>query len=207
MSASPSPFVFLASRSPRRQELLRQLGVRFDELRFREASGRPQDVIESALDAEPAHHYVERLARTKATVGWQQVQRRVLPLHPVLAADTEVALDGTIFGKPADASDAVRMLGRLSGRTHQVFTAVALRWKDEFAVEVSRTDVTFRVLSAEEIDRYVATGEPFDKAGGYAIQGRAAAFANRIEGSYSGVMGLPLFETAELLARIGHPVL
>src|SRR4051812_10464062 len=104
------PFVFLASRSPRRQELLRQLGVRFDELRFREAAGRPADVVEGALDAEPPHHYVERIARTKAAVGWQQVQRRVLPLHPVLAADTEVAVDGVIFGKPTDAPDAARML-------------------------------------------------------------------------------------------------
>ena len=201
------PFVFLASRSPRRQELLRQLGVRFDELRFREAAGRPPDLVEGALDAEPPHHYVERIARTKATVGWQQVQRRVLPLHPVLAADTEVALDGAIFGKPTDAGDAARMLGRLSGRTHEVLTAVALRWQEELLVEVSRSDVTFRTLTAAEIDRYVATGEPFDKAGAYAIQGRAAAFINRIEGSYSGVMGLPLFETAELLARIGFPVL
>ncbi len=204
---NPQPFVFLASRSPRRQELLRQLGVRFDELRFREAPGRPADVVEGALDAEPPHHYVERIARTKATVGWQQVQRRVLPLHPVLAADTEVALDGVIFGKPADAADAVRMLTRLAGRTHQVLTAVALRWQEELLVEVSRTEVTFRALTAQDIERYVATGEPFDKAGAYAIQGRAAAFVSRIEGSYSGVMGLPLYETAELLARIGFPVL
>jgi septum formation protein len=201
------PFVFLASRSPRRQDLLRQLGVRFDELRFREAAGRPADVVEGALDAEPPHHYVERIARTKATVGWQQVLRRVLPQHPVLAADTEVSVDGTIFGKPADAVDAGRMLNRLSGRTHEVLTAVALRWQEELLVEVSRSEVTFRTLSAAEIDRYVGTGEPFDKAGAYAIQGRAAAFVSRIDGSYSGVMGLPLFETAELLARIGFPVL
>src|SRR4051794_19271724 len=159
------PFVFLASRSPRRHELLRQIGVRFDELRFREAAGRPADVVEDALDAEPPHHYVERIARTKAAVGWQQVLRRVLPQHPVIAADTEVALDGTIFGKPRDATDASRMLSRLSGGTHQVLTAVALRWQDELLVEVSRSDVTFRALTTDEIDRYVATGEPFDKAG------------------------------------------
>lgn len=201
------PYVYLASRSPRRQELLRQVGIRFDELRLREAAGRPPDVVEGAFDAEPPHHYVERIARTKATVGWQQVQRRVLPQHPVVAADTEVALDGSIFGKPTDASDAVRMLSRLAGRTHQVLTAVALRWQDELLVEVSRSEVTFRALTTQEIDRYVATGEPFDKAGAYAIQGRAAAFVSRIEGSYSGVMGLPLYETAELLARIGFPVL
>jgi len=204
---STQPFVYLASRSPRRQELLRQLNVRFDELRFREAAGRPADVVEGALDAEPPHHYVERIARTKASVGWQQVQRRVLPQRAVLAADTEVAVDGAIFGKPADAQDAKRMLSRLSGRTHEVLTAVALRWQDELLVEVSRSEVTFRTLSGDEIERYVGSGEPFDKAGAYAIQGRAAAFVSRLEGSYSGVMGLPLYETAELLARIGFPVL
>lgn len=204
---SSQPYVFLASRSPRRQELLRQLGVRFDELRFREATGRPADVVEGALDAEPPHHYVERIARTKATVGWQQVQRRALPLRPVVAADTEVTLDGAIFGKPADATDASRMLARLSGRTHHVLTAVALRWQDELLVEISHSQVTFRTLSPVEIETYVATGEPSDKAGAYAIQGRAACFISSIEGSYSGVMGLPLYETAELLARIGFPVL
>lgn len=205
MTAQP-PFVYLASRSPRRQELLRQLGVRFDELRFREAAGRPPDVVEGALDAEPPHHYVERIARTKASVGWQQLQRRVLPQRPVLAADTEVSIDGTIFGKPADAMDARRMLSRLSGRSHEVLTAVALRWQDELLVEVSRSQVTFRALSNDDIERYVATGEPFDKAGAYAIQGRAAALITHLSGSYSGVMGLPLHETAELLARIGFPV-
>ena len=205
MTGQP-PFVYLASRSPRRQELLRQLGVRFDELRFREAAGRPPDVVEGALDAEPPHHYVERIARTKASVGWQQLQRRVLPQHPVLAADTEVSIDGTIFGKPADATDARRMLSRLSGRSHEVLTAVALRWQEELLVEVSRSQVTFRTLTNDDIERYVATGEPFDKAGAYAIQGRAAAFITHLSGSYSGVMGLPLHETAELLARIGFPV-
>ena len=140
-------------------------------------------------------------------MGWQQVQRRVLPQRAVLAADTEVAVDGAIFGKPADAQDATRMLSRLSGRTHEVLTAVALRWQDELLVEVSRSQVTFRTLSADEIERYVGSGEPFDKAGAYAIQGRAAAFVSRLEGSYSGVVGLPLYETAELLARIGFPVL
>ena len=204
---STAPLVYLASRSTRRQDLLRQLGIRFEELRFREAPGRPPDVVEGARDAEPPHHYVERIARTKATVGWLQVQRRMLSEHPVLAADTEVALDGIIFGKPGDAAEAIRMLGRLSGRTHQVITAVALRWQEELVVEIAQTEVTFRTLGAPEIERYVATGEPFDKAGGYAIQGRAAAFASRIEGSYSGVMGLPLYETAELLARIDFPVL
>ncbi len=204
---NPQPFVYLASRSPRRQDLLRQLGVRFDELRFREAPGRPPDVVEGALDTEPPLHYVERIARTKVNVGWLQLQRRALAEHPVLAADTEVALDGVIFGKPTDADDAARMLARLAGRTHQVLTAVAVRWRDDVAVAVSRSEVTFRELTPEELQHYVGTGEPFDKAGAYAIQGRAAAFISHLDGSYSGVMGLPLYETAELLAGIGMPVL
>jgi septum formation protein len=125
----------------------------------------------------------------------------------VLGADTEVVLDGAIFGKPADAVDAVRMLTLLSGRTHDVLTAVGIRWQRQLALAVSASQVTFRTLSPEEIERYVATDEWRDKAGSYAIQGRAAAFASRLEGSYSGVMGLPLYETAEILARIGFPVL
>ena len=205
--ATQAPLVYLASRSPRRQELLRQIGLRFEELRLREAPGRAPDVVEGARDAEPPLHYVERLARTKASVGWQQMQRRVLPPHPVLGADTEVALDGAIFGKPQDPAEAVRMLARLSGRTHQVFSAVAIRWNDDVGVEVSQSEVTLRTLDTVEIERYVATGEPFDKAGGYAIQGRAGAFVAHISGSYSGVMGLPLYETAALLTRIGFPVL
>ena len=127
--AASAPFVYLASRSPRRQELLRQLGIRFEELRLREAAGRAPDVIEEAQDREPPLHYVERIARTKASVGWQQTLRRALPVYPVLGADTEVALEGVIFGKPADAADARRMLARLSGRTHQVISAVAIRWR------------------------------------------------------------------------------
>ena len=126
---------------------------------------------------------------------------------PVLGADTEVVLDGAIFGKPDDAADAARMLALLSGRTHEVLTAIALRWERQIVLAVSVSAVTLRELTADEIAHYVATGEPFDKAGGYAVQGRAAAFIRRIEGSYSGVMGLPLYETAEALARIGFPVL
>lgn len=199
--------IYLASQSPRRQELLRQLGVEFDLLLLREAAGRPRDVEEVARDGEPALHYVERIARTKAVVGGNAMLRRGLPPRPVLAADTEVVLDGEIFGKPRDAHDATRMLARLAGRTHQVSTAVALFWEDEEAAEVVTSTVTFRPLAREEIERYVAIGESADKAGAYAIQGRAAAFIARIEGSYSGVMGLPLCETAALLARIGFPVL
>ena len=202
-----APAIYVASQSPRRHELLRQLGVDFDVLLLREAAGRPRDVEEVARDGEPALHYVERIARTKASIGGAQTQRRGLPPRPVLGADTEVVLDGTIFGKPRDAGDAARMLERLSGRTHQVSTAVAVFWNGEETAEIVTSAVTFRPLERAEIDRYVATGESADKAGAYAIQGRAAAFIERLEGSYSGVMGLPLCETAAILARIGFPVL
>jgi septum formation protein len=199
--------VYLASKSPRRAELLRQLGIEFVPLRVREASGRERDIVEGARDAEPALHYVERIARTKAAIGWQRMLQRGLPPHPVLGADTEVVLDGGIFGKPADAADAARMLSALSGRTHQVLTAVAFCWEQQIVAEISTSAVTFRELGRDEIGRYVATEEPFDKAGAYAVQGRAAAFVSRIEGSHSGVVGLPLYETAQALAAIGFAVL
>jgi septum formation protein len=202
-----APVVYLASKSPRREELLRQLGVEFATLRVREAPGRERDVDEGARDAEPPLHYVERIARTKAAVGWQRMVQRGLSPRPVLSADTEVVLDGVIFGKPKDAADAARMLTRLSNRTHQVLTAVALCWDQQMVAEISTSMVTLTDLKPEEIDRYVATGEPFDKAGAYAVQGRAASFVRRIEGSYSGVMGLPLYETAQALAGLGFPVL
>ena len=199
--------IYLASRSPRRQELLRQLGVDFDELRLREAPGRDPDIVEGPREGESAPDYVKRIARTKANVGWERMTERGLPARPVMGADTEVVLDGHIFGKPADAPHALEMLDRLSGRTHQVLTVVALRWEREFVILPSITLVTMRELTAEELARYVATGEPVGKAGAYAIQGIAAAFITRIEGTYSGVMGLPLAETAAALARIGRPVL
>ena len=202
-----SPVVYLASKSARREELLRQLGIEFTTLRVREAPGREPDVEEGARDAEPALHYVERIARTKATVGWQRMLQRGLPPRPVLGADTEVVLDGVIFGKPKDAADAVRMLTALSNRSHQVLTAVAFCWEQQMVADISTSIVTFRELKRDEIERYIATGEPFDKAGAYAVQGRAASFVSRIEGSYSGVMGLPLYETAAALAGIGFPVL
>jgi septum formation protein len=202
-----APHILLASKSPRRQQLLRQLGVDFDLLKLREAAGRDRDIDEAAKDAEPPLHYVERMARTKAGVAWQRMQQRMLTERPVLSADTEVVLNGVIFGKPVDAADATRMLQRLSGKTHQVITAVAVRWHDRTEVEISVSNVSFRELTAEEIQHYIATGESADKAGAYAIQGRAAAFITRIEGSFSGVVGLPLAETASLLARVGMPVL
>jgi len=182
------PSIYLASTSPRRQELLHQLGVEFEVLRLREASGRDRDVDEVARDGEP-------------------MKSRRLPERPVLGADTEVVRDGVVFGKPEDDDDAIRMLSALSGRTHQVLTAVALRFGDRTEVEVSASDVTFTKISAAEIKRYVALGECADKAGAYAIQGRAAAFITRVDGSYSGVMGLPLAETATLLRRLGFPVI
>ena len=202
-----TPLVYLASKSPRREELLRQLGIEFTAIRVREAPGRDRDVEEGALDAEPPRHYVERIARTKAAVGWRRMERRSLTPRPVLAADTEVVIADRPLGKPDDAADAAAMLMRLSATTHQVITAVALHWRLQVVAAVSISQVTFRAITEDEIQRYVATGEPFDKAGAYAIQGRAAAFVSRIEGSYSGVMGLPLFETGEILAKIGLHVL
>ena len=199
--------IYLASKSPRRRELLRQLGVAFEELHLREAAGRNRDVVEEALDGEPPAHYVERIARTKAAVGWKRMEQRNLEVRPVLGADTEVVLGGIVFGKPRDAAHAAEMLARLSGQRHDVLTGVALKHGDDIAFSLSTSRVTFRRLSADEIGRYVATGEALDKAGAYAIQGRASAFISRLEGSYSGVMGLSLFETAELLAKAGIPVL
>ena len=199
--------IYLASKSPRRRELLRQLGVAFEELHLREAAGRSRDVVEEALDGEPAAHYVERIARTKAAIGWKRMEQRKLEAHPVLGADTEVVHEGAVLGKPRDAADAARMLSLLAGRRHEVLTGVALKHGDDIGFALCTSHVTFRPLSADEIARYVATGEALDKAGAYAIQGRAASFISRLDGSYSGVMGLPLFETAGLLASAGIPVL
>jgi septum formation protein len=201
------PGIYLASRSPRRQDLLRQIGVAFEVLLLREAPGRDPDVVEGPREGESAPDYVKRIARSKANVGWERMTQRGLAARPILAADTEVVLDGHVFGKPADEPHALEMLDRLSGRTHLVLTAIAMRWEREFVALMSTTHVTMRELTADEQARYVATGEPVGKAGAYAVQGRAAAFITRIEGSYSGVMGLPLAEAAAALARIGRPVL
>ena len=200
------PSVYLASKSPRRQALLRQIDVEFDELLVREASGRRRDIVEVPHKGEAALEYVKRIARTKASVGWQRMIRRRLPPRPVLAADTEVVIDGTVLGKPGDAANAIAMLESLSGRTHDVLTAVAVRWHAHIVLVVSSSRVSFRELTRHEVEHYVGTGEPFDKAGGYGIQGRAAAFIRHLEGSYSGVMGLPLFETTEILRKIGYHV-
>lgn len=182
--------IVLASESPRRRALLAQIGVRFEHLAC--------DIDEQRERAETALEYVERMARTKAGYA-----RRAHPAHkPVLAADTVVVLDGEVLGKPRDPAHADALLQRLSARSHDVLTAVALA-SNETAVRLSRSRVWFRSVSAHERAAYCATGEPMDKAGGYAIQGMGAIFVTRLEGSYSGVMGLPLFETCELLRSIG----
>ena len=199
--------IYLASRSPRRRDLLKQIGVTFEVVLLRDRPGRPADVDEAALPSEAADDYALRVAHAKATVAVQQIAKRGLPTHPVLAADTTVVCDGEIVGKPADADDAAHILQRLSGREHRVITAVALARYDRVETRLSDSAVEFRPLTAEEIRRYVATGEPLDKAGAYAVQGRAAAFVTRINGSYSGIMGLPLAEAADLLQRFGIDLL
>lgn len=195
--------IYLASRSPRRRELLHQIGVRFEVLLLREHPARPVDVDETPFLHEDPGVYVERICRAKAMVGRQRLVERNLPSAPVLAADTAVVLDGQILGKPRDPAHAAAMLGALSGRQHQVLTGVAVAWEARLELRLSVSQVRFRHLGEEEIRRYVLTGEPLDKAGAYAIQGRAAVFVEHLEGSYSGVMGLPLCETAELLAECG----
>jgi len=194
--------IYLASRSPRRRELLTQIGVRFHLLLFRARPGEGLDVDEEPLAGELPAAYVERVARAKAEAGWKLLRLRNLPLAPVLAADTTVALGGTILGKPADRKEAADMLAQLSGQRHEVLSAVALMRDDWLQSSLSRSEVQFKKLSAEEIAQYTATGECDDKAGAYAIQGRAARFIVELRGSYSGVMGLPLYETAQLLDKL-----
>jgi septum formation protein len=186
-------FVYLASASPRRSELLRQIGVLFEI--------RPGHVPEQPIAGEAPEAYVRRLAEAKAEAVW-----RTLAAHeraPVLAADTAVVLDGAVLGKPADAADAAAMIERLSGRSHRVLTAVALRTAEGVASLLCDSEVRFRATTAEERVAYCTTGEPLDKAGGYGIQGYAAVFVENLRGSYSGVVGLPLCETAALLKRSG----
>jgi septum formation protein len=185
--------IYLASGSPRRRELLQQIGVSFRVI--------GTDLDETALQGESPLAYVSRLAQAKATVGWER--SRDLGRAPVLAADTAVVLDGRILGKPKGLDDAMAMLLQLSGRTHEVLTAVALRSSSGIEGKVSRSTVTFRPIDPSEARAYWETGEPSDKAGAYAIQGYAAIFISDLQGSYSGVMGLPLFETAALLEAAG----
>jgi len=193
--------IYLASRSPRRRELLTQIGVRFHLLLFRARPGEGLDVDEEPLAGELPATYVERVARAKAEAGWRRLMQRNLPQAPVLAADTTVALGERILGKPASREEAAAMLAELSDSQHEVLTAIALKYGDWMESALSRSEVRFKKLTPEEIRQYVATRECDDKAGGYAIQGRAARFITELRGSYSGVMGLPLYETAQLLER------
>ena len=196
--------IYLASRSPRRRELLAQIGVRFEPLLFRGGPRDDGDTAESVHAGESPDDYVRRVTRLKADAAWKRVlMRRGLQKKPVLVADTTVALGSDILGKPADRADAERMLAMLSGNSHRVLTAVAVAMDGRCELVVSESHVTFGALSPEAIAAYVKSGEPFDKAGAYGIQGRAGAFVQRLEGSYSGVMGLPLHETAELLRQFG----
>jgi septum formation protein len=186
-------FIYLASGSPRRRELLQQIGVAFRVI--------GSELDETAHQGESPLAYVSRLAQAKAGVGWER--SRDLGTAPVLAADTAVVLDAKILGKPKGLNDAMAMLLELSGRAHQVLTAVALRTAAGTLINVSHSTVTFRSIDAGEARAYWETGEPSDKAGAYAIQGYAAIFISDLKGSYSGVMGLPLFETAALLKAGG----
>lgn len=188
-----TPVVRLASVSPRRRELLAQIGV------AHVVTGAHID--ESVHAGEKPHDYVQRMARAKARAVWDAHHDL-----PVLAADTTVVLDGIVFGKPTDRADAMHMLGLLSGRAHEVLTAVALASSAGIEIRMSVSSVRFRPLTDVEISAYWESGEPKDKAGAYAVQGLAAVFIESLTGSYSGVMGLPLFETAELLRAAGVPL-
>jgi septum formation protein len=194
-----SKHIYLASRSPRRAELLQQMGIDFDVL--------PSDIDESSLPDESPEAYVMRLASSKAAVGLANMQQANLQQRPILAADTTVCIDGVILGKPENNEDAYAMLQRLSGRCHEVHTALALVSAAGTEAVLSTTRVELAPLSDEKIAAYIASGEPRDKAGAYGIQGLAGTFIKRIEGSYSGVMGLPIFETAQLLGKAGVYVL
>ena len=196
-------YFYLASRSPRRRELLNQIGAIHQVLTQRMSAERGADVNEDPRPGENPRDYVLRVCRDKVEGGWTRVVQRKLPLRGVLAADTAVCLGDEILGTPADASEAITFLARLSGREHEVLTAVAFKFGERMETDLSATSVRFRVLEPAEIVRYVDSGEPMDKAGAYGIQGRAGAFITEIRGSYSGVMGLPLYETAQLLRRFG----
>jgi len=196
--------IYLASRSPRRRELLAQIGVKFEPLLFRGGPREDPDTDESPQPGEQPDAYVRRVTTAKVQAAWQRVvMRRGLRRMPVLAADTTVSLAGEILAKPADRADAERMLRILAGTRHRVLTAVAVAFEQRTEMAVSESEVTFAPLDDARIQAYVASGEPYDKAGGYGIQGRAGAFVERLEGSYSGVMGLPLYETANLLRLFG----
>lgn len=190
--------IYLASRSPRRAELLRQIGMQFEVYAV--------DIDESKLSQESAVAYVCRMAQSKAKTAAEQITAFCKDFA-VLAADTIITIDGGIIGKPADAGQCRSILQRLSARQHQVLTAVAVAAENHAALRLSLNRVSFRQISPAEIDAYCATAEPRDKAGAYAIQGKAAIFIEHLEGSYSSVMGLPIFETAELLHGVNVELL
>jgi len=196
--------IYLASRSSRRRELLKQIGVSFEVLLLREGTHRAADFDETPLSSESPAEYANRVARIKAQAGWARLEQRRLMRFPVLAADTTVALNGTIFGKPADREQAAAFLRTLSGKAHEVHTAIAMTFEGQLETALSTTQVELRDIEDHEIRQYISSGEPMDKAGGYAIQGRGAVFIRAIRGSYTGVMGLPLYETYALLGKFGR---
>lgn len=194
--------IYLASKSPRRRELLRQVGIDFEVLLLRDAAPRGPDVTEIVLPGELPDVYVARVTQEKAVAAWNAMQARRLPVRAVLAADTTVVLGQQILGKPADRDAAVAMLSQLAGNTHQVLTSIAIKYQHQLLQCTQKSEVTFAPLSEAQIAAYCDSTEPYDKAGGYGIQGMAARFISHIDGSYSGIMGLPLYETTDLLARL-----
>ena len=197
-------FVYLASQSPRRKQLLEQLGVKF-ELLLPDAS-EDAEALEVVRPNEKPRTYVQRVTALKLEAALQRLKNRGLALAPVLCSDTTVAIGNTIFGKPDNAEHAKEMLKQLSGQTHRVLTAVSIGTMRKQSSALSISQVRFADLSKQDIDRYVASQEPLGKAGSYAIQGKAAAFISHISGNYSGIMGLPMFETAHLLREFGFTV-
>jgi septum formation protein len=197
--------IYLASQSPRRRDLLKQIGIAFDVLPLRSVAGRI-DVVEIPNANELAADFAQRMATEKAVGGWRAVEARHLLRFPVMGADTVIEIDDAILGKPADRSEAEAMLTCLSGREHLVHTAVAMTHEGRLECCLSSSRVTFAELDAAAISRYLETGEHLGKSGAYAIQGRASAFIKRIDGSYSGIMGLPLYDTTVLLRHFGFSV-
>lgn len=197
-------FIYLASQSPRRRQLLEQLGVRHELLL--PGSDEDAEALEMVLYNEAPAAYVKRVTQLKLDAALKRLKRRGLPIAPVLCSDTTVALGRTIYGKPVDAVDAMRMLTELSFKTHRVLTAMVLGTVRKREQALCESRVTFSEMSPHQIQAYVAGGEPMGKAGAYAVQGRAAVFISHMSGSYSGIMGLPLFETAQLLRSFGFKV-
>jgi septum formation protein len=194
-------FIYLASQSPRRSQLLDQLGVRHELLL--PDPDEDSEGLEVAMKNEAPAAYVQRVTGLKLDAAVARMQRRGLSVAPILCSDTTVALGRNILGKPADPQDAVRMLSALSGTRHRVLTAVAVQQRRKRVQALSTSQVDFAAMTPAQIKAYVASGEPMGKAGAYAVQGRAAGFISHIRGSYSGIMGLPMFETAELLRSLG----